>query len=453
VNVAHPDPSGHPVPLRGHARLRKRLEELEARAGRAAPGMLREALDALGESAAALEDAAEALARQEREAEEERTRLQGQLQRAQRLESIGRLAGGIAHDLNNLLGPILGYAELALQQVPPEEQLHADLREIQKLGERARQLGRHLLALGRRQPLTLRVFSLNALLAELQSILRRTIREDIGLELALGAAPDSVRGDAAQIEQVLLNLAANAQDAMPEGGTLTIRTENTLVGRTGTPPHPDLKPGPYVTLVVSDTGCGMDAETLGHLFEPFFTTKGARGTGLGLASAHGVVRQHAGRIGVESRPQAGTTFRIYLPGVEDLPEPAPPPAPAGQTRGAETILVAEDEEGVRNLVSQILVRRGYEVLTARDGEEALWLAGQHRGTIHLLLTDVIMPGMQGPDLFVKLRAVRPALRVLYMSGYSESVIGGRGITAAQMVQKPFSLQALTEGVRRALDAA
>jgi DNA-binding NtrC family response regulator len=164
------------------------------------------------------------------------------------------------------------------------------------------------------------------------------------------------------------------------------------------------------------------------------------------------VRQHAGRIGVESRPQAGTTFRIYLPGVEDLPEVPASPAPAAETRGAETILVAEDEEGVRNLVSQILVRRGYEVITARDGDEALWLAGQHRGTIHLLLTDVIMPGMQGPDLFAKLRAVRPALKVLYMSGYSESIIGARGILAAPMMQKPFSLQGLTEGVRRALDA-
>ncbi|MFB3819384.1 MAG: ATP-binding protein [Candidatus Methylomirabilales bacterium] len=431
--------------------LQKRLAELEARAGQGTRGELQEALGALGEAAAALGAAADTLEGQEREAEEERARLQGQLQRAQRLESIGRLAGGIAHDLNNLLGPILGYAELALQQVEPEEQLHADLREILKLGERARQLGRHLLALGRRQPLTLRVFSLNALLAELQSILRRTIREDISLELALRAAPDSVRGDAAQIEQVLLNLAANAQDAMPGGGTLTIRTENVHVDQAGGAPHPELKPGPYVSLVVSDTGCGMDEETLSHLFEPFFTTKGARGTGLGLASAHSVVRQHAGRIGVESRPQAGTTFRIYLPGVEDLPETAAPPVPAAEIRGGETILVAEDEEGVRNLVSQILVRRGYEVLTARDGEEALRLAGQHRGTIHLLLTDVIMPGMQGPDLFTKLRALRPGVKVLYMSGYSESVGAGRGITAAQMVQKPFSLQALTEGVRRALD--
>jgi two-component system cell cycle sensor histidine kinase/response regulator CckA len=385
-------------------------------------------------------------------AEAEQAALQRQLEEAQRLESIGRLAGGVAHDFNTLLTPILGNAEAALAELGPAHPLAADLRAIVEAAERAGGLTSQLLAIGRRQVLQDRRLDLNAEVGTLHSLLRRTIGADVEVRLSL--APDlwPVRGDPSQIHQVLLNLAVNARDAMPSGGVLTIGTRN-LPAADGA--GAGAGPRDLVELTVADTGVGIGEETRARIFEPFFTTKGpGKGTGLGLSTVLGVVKQHGGEIEVRSAPGAGATFRVLLPrGPEATAgeaSTAPPPAPAvgpGTGPGAAarsedrrrtgTILVVEDESGVRRLVESFLRGAGHTVLVAPDASQALALAGGHAGRIDLLLTDVVMPGMNGRELHQALRAGRPALPVLYMSGYPAL---------------PSSLQDLVDGDRDAFIA-
>ncbi len=379
-------------------------------------------------------------------AEAEQATLQRRLEEGQRLESLGRLAGGVAHDFNNLLTPILGNAELALTELGPEHPLAADLKGILDAATRAGSLTRQLLAFGRRQVLQHRVLDLNAEVEALYAILRRTIGEDVEVRLALATELWPVRGDPSQVHQVLLNLAMNARAAMPNGGVLTIRTRN-VPG-----------PGPErVELLVSDTGVGMPPEVRARLFEPFFTTKPlGKGTGLGLATVLGVVQQHGGEIEVETEVGKGTTFRVVLPRtVEEQQQAAPRAQAVPQPARRGTILVAEDEPGVRRLVETLLTNVGHRVLVAKDGEEALALATAHEGTIDLLLTDVVMPGMNGRELHLALHRQRPGLPVLYMSGYPalpgtlQDILDGQ---RDDVLHKPFTRAELLARVDKRLGA-
>ena len=407
-------------------------------------------------------------------AEEERARLREQVLQSQRLESIGRLAGGVAHDLNNLLAPIVGYGELLLEEVDREDERHASLTSILHAGQCARDLVRQLLAFGRRQPLEFRTLDVNVLIREFERLMQRTIREDVSVHLDLAQDLPAIRGDATQIEQILMNLVFNAQDAMPGGGDVTIATRRADV------PTTDPSAGeanadrvqasgasvagtelggcsrqPGVVLTVSDTGSGMSAEARERIFEPFFTTKGReQGTGLGLAVVHGIVKQHGGEIRVESQPGSGTTMRVFFPVADAPPDPDARAHPAPRSgRGEETILLAEDDDRVRNLVVRILERQGYTVLPARDGVEALALARRYGGDVHLLLTDMIMPRMSGGELARTLRARHPSIRILLMSGYAEDVIEREVGSAGSMrlLPKPFSVKTLAAVVRELLD--
>jgi PAS domain S-box-containing protein len=389
-------------------------------------------------------------------AEQERAKLEGQLRQAQKMESIGRLAGGVAHDLNNLLSPILGYAGLLLAGLAPGQPHHEELSEIERAAQRARDLIRQLLAFGRKQVLELKPVDLREVVTGFEKMLRRTIREDIRIEVFRPPSLGLARADVGQLEQVLMNLAVNAQDAMPGGGVLSIALADTVLDPSGAEQRPGMAPGPYVTLAVSDTGCGMDAATLQHLFEPFYTTKGpGRGTGLGLSTAYGIIKQHGGHITAYSEPGVGSTFKIYLPSVDDRLEPDGPPVTPSRPdqRGHETILVVEDNEMVRQIAGRLLERQGYRVLLASSASEALQLAEPVSTTVDLLLTDVIMPGMNGRALFDALRAARPGLRVLYMSGYDSNVVAHHGILehGVKLLQKPFNHQTLSEKVRQVLD--
>ncbi|OGK87981.1 MAG: hypothetical protein A2X52_13690 [Candidatus Rokubacteria bacterium GWC2_70_16] len=374
-------------------------------------------------------------------------RLEADLRQAQKMEAVGRLAGGIAHDFNNLLTVITGRTEIALQRLGDPEAARRDLELVRKTAERAAALTKQLLAFSRRQALELQVLDPNAVVSGLLSLLRRLIGEDIELVTALDPGAGRVRADANQLEQVILNLAVNARDAMPRGGVLAITTTNA--------DPDDGAAAPCVLLAVSDNGVGMDRETRSRIFEPFFTTKEkGKGTGLGLATAYGIVKQHDGTITVESAPGEGTTFRVYLPKVEEPVESGDrAAAPGRDPGGSETLLLVEDEEPVRRIALEILQASGYQVLEARDPADALRIAERHAGPIHLLLTDVVMPHMSGPELTGRIAMLRPGIRVLYMSGYTGEALGRHGDVepGAALLQKPFTPDILGRKVRETLD--
>ena len=387
------------------------------------------------------------------EGRRERSRLEQQFRQAQKMEAVGRLAGGVAHDFNNLLTVITGYAELLLTGGGLEASQRTALHEILRAAERGGALTHQLLAFSRRQPFSARAVQLNTLIVHMQKMLSRLIGEDIELITVAAAEPATVRTDPGQLEQVVMNVVVNARDAMPGGGKLIIETSNAQVDRTLAAPNFDLPPGAYVVLAISDTGMGMDPETVGHLFEPFFTTKApGKGTGLGLATAYGIVKQSGGAISVYSEPGRGTTLKIYLPSAEANAAEAAAQAPAAALRGSETILVLEDEARVRKLICEVLAARGYRVLEAVRGEEAIRLAREHKGRIHLLLADVVMPEMSGPQTLQRIRARYPHIKVLFMSGYTDEAMVHHGIleSGAPFLQKPFVPETLARKVREVL---
>ncbi len=388
----------------------------------------------------------------------ERRYLEAQLQQAQRMEAIGRLAGGVAHDFNNLLTVITGRGELVRDGLDGDDPRRRDIDLILQTAGRAASLTRQLLAFSRKQVLAPRVFDLNSVVTEMELMLRRLLGEHVNLITRLDPEAGRVEADPGQIAQVIMNLAVNARDAMPEGGTLTIETRNVDPGEGDDRDHGlDAGSGARVVLAVSDTGVGMDPETRVHLFEPFFTTKGqGKGTGMGLSTIYGIITQSGGQVDVESEPGRGTTFTIYLPRVEGSPEaPDAKVSPSPPRGGAETIVVVEDEEHVRALVGQILGGRGYAVLEARDGREALDLCERHQGPIHLMVTDIVMPSMGGRDLAEHVRRSRPKLKILYISGYTDNALAEHGVldTGSAFLQKPFTADALARKVRDVLDAA
>jgi PAS domain S-box-containing protein len=386
----------------------------------------------------------------------ERKRLQAQLLQSQKMDSVGRLAGGVAHDFNNLLGVITGYGELLQKKLPDEPQLKKYVRDILRAAERAAGLTRQLLAFSRKQVLQPLILDLNSVVAEMEKMLRRLIGEDVQLVTVFDDRLRRVQADPGQIEQVLMNLAVNARDAMPRGGRLTIETANVDLDAAYGRSRPGVTPGPHVMLAVSDTGHGMDPEVLSHVFEPFFTTKElGKGTGLGLATVHGIVKQSGGHIFVYSEPEHGTTFKVYLPcleAVETVVE-TPPAQEAKLQRGSETILLVEDEESLRSIVREILEASGYTVIEARHAGHALEIAEGHSTPIHLLMTDVVMPGLSGSELVVRLAASHAETRVLYMSGYTDDAVVLHGVLAADVafLQKPFTAEALARKVREVLD--
>jgi signal transduction histidine kinase len=392
---------------------------------------------------------------QEKQAEAERLRLEEQLRASQKMEAIGSLAGGIAHDFNNMLYVIMSFTDLALDSLDAGNPMRSQLGEVKKASERAAALIRQLLAFSRKQILLSVPLDLNRVITELQKMLHRILGEDIAMVLVLAAELALIMADPSQIEQVLMNLVVNARDAMPTGGKLTIETANVDLDAAFMMSESTVRPGPYVMLAVTDTGCGMDAETAKRIFEPFFTTKArGKGTGLGLSTVYGIVRQSGGEILVQSQPGQGTTFRIYLPRTEAAIRDMPgiPPAPTRMT-GDETILIVEDEPAVRDLAKQVLVKVGYTVLTAANGDEALLLCEQHAGKIHLALTDVVMPGMGGRGFAEQLSKARPETKILYMSGYTDDAIDNHGTLDAgtHLLTKPFSLSDLRRKVRELLD--
>jgi len=376
--------------------------------------------------------------------------LEEQLRQAQKMEAIGRLAGGVAHDFNNLLGVIIGYSELALDQIDRAHSVHGQVEQIRKAGERASTLTRQLLAFSRQQVLDTRTLQLNAIISDMAQMLIRLIGEDIELQTKLDSELHAIRGDQSQIEQVIMNLAVNARDAMPQGGKLTIETSNISIEEEGERRTP-MAPGDYVLLSVSDTGVGMDAETQAHMFEPFFTTKAhGKGTGLGLATVYGVVKQSDGYISVYSEPGIGSSFKIYLPRVEPEPKLDQPQDADLPCERCETVLVVEDEVSLRTFTCALLQKSGYTVLEASDGDVAITLAQQYELPIHLLLTDMIMPGMNGPSVAEKLTSLHPESKVLFMSGYTGFV--GRGLTVPRsaLISKPFTREELLRRIRQAL---
>ena len=385
-----------------------------------------------------------------------RKRLEEQLLQARKMEAVGMLAGGVAHDFNNILTAIIGYSELLLREINPYDPRHSDVKEIKKAADRAAALTAQLLAFSRRQILQPTVLDLNATVANMGKMLRRLIREDIDLLTVLDPALGRVKADPAQIEQVIVNLAVNARDAMPQGGKLTIETANVVLDEDYARRHAEVQPGAYVMLAVSDTGVGMDAETLSHIFEPFFTTKEVgKGTGMGLATVYGIVKQSEGHIWVYSEPGQGTTFKIYLPRIEEALESSKRVSiPAESLQGSETILLVEDEDVVREPVRRVLSQNGYTVLEARHGGEALQVCEQHEGPIHLLVTDVVMPRMSGRELAERLASLHPGMKVLYISGYTDNAIAHRGVLepGTAFLQKPFTPYALALKVRQVLDA-
>jgi two-component system cell cycle sensor histidine kinase/response regulator CckA len=394
-------------------------------------------------------------------AEESRARLaiveEQLLRQSQKMEAVARLAGGVAHDFNNMLTAISGYSDLLLHRLPDSSMLRRDVEEIRKAGDRAAALTRQLLAFSRRQVLEPKLLDLNAVVTRMGEPLRRMVGGNIELSTDLSPSLSRVKADPAQIEQVIMNLAFNARDAMPDGGRLTIATADAELSPAYAAVHSEVRPGPHVLLSVADTGQGMDDEVQAHLFEPFFTTKErGKGTGLGLATVYGIVHQSGGHIRVNSAADRGSTFLVYLPRAEAIEGGAreaerpllPHPSP-----GTETVLLAEDEEVVRRLARDILSENGYRVLEAANGREALLLSEAHRGEIHLLLTDVIMPKMSGRELAERVRPLRPDLRILYMSGYVDDAILRHDVLEDRVpfLQKPFTAEELARKVREVLD--
>jgi PAS domain S-box-containing protein len=379
-----------------------------------------------------------------------------QLRQVSKMEAIGRLAGGVAHDFNNLLTIINGYAQLILDKCPAEHPNRAPLEQILKAGERASALTRQLLAFGRRQVMVPQVLDLGEVVQNTSKMLRRLIGEDIELVISQRPGLGQVRVDPGQIDQVLMNLAVNARDAMPGGGKLTLELANAELDEAYARSHSAFTPGRYVMLAVSDTGCGMDAETQGHIFEPFFTTKEkGKGTGLGLATVYGIVKQSGGHINVYSELGQGTIFKVYLPRTDEpVAEGSGLTGPAAPVSGTETVLLVEDESGVRSLAREALQANGYMVLEAAGSEEALALSAQHPGGVHLLLTDVIMPGMNGKEPADRLGGLRPGIKVLFFSGYTADAIAQHGILkeGVAFLPKPFTPRELLSKVRRTLDA-
>ena len=383
-------------------------------------------------------------------------RLQDRLRQSQKMEAIGKLAGGIAHDFNNLLTAITGYTDLLYLRLPGDIGKR-ELSEIRKASDRAASLTRQLLAFSRQQVLQPRVINVNEVVGNLSAMLTRLIGEDVELVASLTEKAGPVKADPFQLEQVIMNLAVNARDAMPRGGKLTIETANVVLDEHYTGGHPDVKPGSYVMIAVSDTGVGMDSETRARIFEPFFTTKElGKGTGLGLSTVYGIVKQSNGHMWVYSEPGQGATFKVYLPVHLEPDEVLPTPPPARVVpRGWETILVVEDEESLLNLVAEILRDAGYNVMSAHGPKEALRLIAEHREPVHMVLTDVVMPGMSGRELADLVISGRPGTRVLYMSGYTDNAIVHHGVLDAGVtyIQKPFTPDALIKCVREVLDAA
>ena len=395
-------------------------------------------------------------------AEETRDRLtmvEEQLRQSQKMEAVGRLAGGVAHDFNNLLTAISGYSDLLLHRLPEYSTLRRDVEEIRKAGDRAAALTRQLLAFSRRQVLQPKVLDLNIVVAKMGQMLRRLVGENIELSIDASPSLSRVKADPGQIEQVIVNLVVNARDAMPDGGRITIATADADLSPSYAAAHPEVVPGPHVLLSVADTGQGMSVEVQAHLFEPFFTTKErGKGTGLGLATVYGIVQQSGGHIRVNSAPERGSTFLMYLPRVEapeDGAEGGDRPLLPHPSPGTETVLLTEDEEVVRRLTREILSGNGYKVLEAGNGREALLVSEAHRGEIDLLLTDVIMPKMSGRDLGERIRLQRPGLRILYMSGYTDDAILRHGVleNGIPFLQKPFTPEGLARMVREVLDSA
>lgn len=387
----------------------------------------------------------------------ESRRLEEQFRQAQKMEAVGRLAGGVAHDFNNLLSVILGCSELAQAAVMPDSAPRKYLDQIRQAVDRAASLTRQLLAFSRQQVLEPRVLSLNSVVHNVSKMLLRVIGEDVTLSLKPGEPLGSVKADLGQIEQVLMNLAVNARDAMPEGGKIVIETGNVELDETYARQHQSVRPGSYVMLSFSDTGCGMDAKTLAQIFEPFFTTKEpGKGTGLGLSTVYGIVKQSGGYIWAYSEPMRGTTFKIYLPRVDSPAETLTAQrSDLVFDRGTETILLVEDDEPLRALAAELLRSVGYNVLEASDGNEAIEIAKRQNGSIHLVLTDVIMPGMSGGDLIVHLRNVQPKLAILFMSGYARDLVSRAGVPEPErsLLHKPFTRKSLLTKVRSALNEA
>jgi len=386
----------------------------------------------------------------------ERKLLENQLQQSRRMEAVGRLAGGIAHDFNNLLTIIKGYGELALQRTGIQPELRADVQQIENAAERASTLIRQLLAFSRRQVLQPKVIDLNAIVLGLDKLLGRLMGEHIEMVTRCGVNVGHVKADPAQIEQVIMNLVVNARDAMPKGGRLTVETVNVELDSNYARDHVTVKPGSYVMLAVSDSGIGMSPETVAHIFEPFYTTKeSGQGTGLGLSTVYGIVKQSGGYIWVYSEPGKGTTFKVYLPRVTGQVEAMPEVVElTGAGGGSETILLVEDEEAVRELASRILSAKGYSVVAAKSVKEAEQFSEKHAGKIHLLLTDIIMPGTSGRELARRITGRHPQTRVLYMSGYTDNVLAQGGVLEAGLsfLQKPFTPGVLVQKVRDVLDS-
>jgi PAS domain S-box-containing protein len=384
----------------------------------------------------------------------ERKQLETQLQQSRKMEAVGRLAGGIAHDFNNLLTIITGYTDMALSRPGVPLELRTDIERIENAAGRAAALVRQLLAFSRKQVLQPKILDLNAIVLNMDKLLRRLMDDNIAMTTNVAENLGKVKADPAQIEQVIMNLVVNARDAMPKGGRILLETSDVELNNEYAADHVALKPGPYVMLAVSDTGVGMSAETVAHIFEPFFTTKASgHGTGLGLSTVYGIVKQSGGYIWVYSEPGKGSTFKVYLPRVEGVAEEARPKAtPQAEERGAETILLVEDEEAVRELIQTILTARGYQVIVADSPWEAEEIAGNHSGEIHLLLTDVVMPQTSGRELAAKIVARRPNIRVLYMSGYTENVVTSGGLLEQGLafLQKPFSPGSLLQKIREVL---
>jgi two-component system, cell cycle sensor histidine kinase and response regulator CckA len=386
----------------------------------------------------------------------ERRVLEDQFRQAQKMEAVGRLAGGIAHDFNNLLMVISGYTEVLLSQLDPSHPLHLKAQSIQQASDRATTLTRQLLAFSRKQLLELKVVDVNAIVADMERLLRPLIGENIDLSTRLAADVGCTRADAGQLEQVIMNLVVNAKDAMPNGGKIVIRTDIANLDESYRREHTFIKPGPYVMIAVRDTGHGMDRDTQARIFEPFFTTKEkGKGTGLGLSTVYGIIKQSGGYIFVQSEVGRGTSFTIYLPRVDEPSEVhGVTPASAATSGGSETVLLVEDEESVRQLVRETLETRGYRVLEAENGQTALATAQRFQENIDLLITDVVMPGMSGHELVQQLLKLRPEVKVLYLSGYTEDAFAAEGAPENKaFLQKPFTLQNLSRKVREVLGPA
>jgi signal transduction histidine kinase/CheY-like chemotaxis protein len=386
----------------------------------------------------------------------ERKELEKQLIQSQRLEAIGRLSGGIAHDFNNLMTAVVGYSDLLTMKLVHDSDICKDIEQIKKAGQSAASLSRQLLAFSRKQILQPRVVDLNHIVDDIDKVLQRVIGEDISLITVLEPQLGYISVDPGQMEQVIMNIAVNARDAMPNGGKLTIETGNVYQDERYAQKYLGFQPGSYVMLAMTDTGTGMDEETKSHIFEPFFTTKEeGKGTGLGMSTVYGIVRQSNGHIFVYTEPGRGTTFKIYLPRIEGNAEPEEKEELAVKVlNGTETLLVVEDNDSVRNLARKVLGDYGYTILEAEDGESALKLSEAHEGSIHLMLVDIVMPGISARDLVGRLKTFRPQMKVLYMSGYTENAIVHQGILTpgTPFLQKPFTPVGLVSKVREVLDS-